>query len=143
MLWESRWYVVGNICCGHTLWTTKYIVWVIQVYIPWVLCCGQHEYMMWTTSYMMWVTLLSTVYINDIHSITPTVYKCIYTVGYMVWITSIQWCGWRTPYTVGVMLWTTWIYDVDNIIYGVGNIVVHSIYQWYPRHNTHGIWTDI
>ena len=74
------------------------MLWVYAVGIT-TIYCGKH--MLWAytvddTGYavdiivMMWVTSSSTVYINVIHNISPTVYECIYTVDDMVWITLIQ-----------------------------------------------------
>ena len=57
-------------------------------YIPWIICRGQHRY-------MMWVTLFSTLYTLGIHIIYPR---------YMI------------LYTVGNMPWTTSVYDVGNIV---------------------------
>ena len=78
----------------HMLWVYDvddivYSVGHKSTYIPWVICCGQHRY-------MMWVTWLSTLYIHVIHIIYPR-YMILYTVYNMLWTTSI--------YDVGNTLW--------------------------------------
>ena len=79
ILWTSRIYTVGYICCGNILWTTQYILWGTYTVD---IYCGRHS-----------------IYCGS--------HKYIYTVGHMLWTTSI---------------------------YDVGNMVVHSIYAGYPHH---------
>ena len=70
---------ITALCRGeHMLWVYAvddivYSVGHKSAYIPWVICCGQHRY-------MMWVTWLSTLYIHVIHIIYPR-YMIVYTVG--------------------------------------------------------------
>ena len=61
ILWISRLYTVGYIYCGYILWTTQYVLWGTYVVD---ICCGRH-------------------------SIYCGLHKYIYTVGYMLWTTTI------------------------------------------------------
>ena len=59
--------------------STPYTPQYIYIYIPWVLCCGYHWYILWTTMLPTPYMVLSTSYIHVVHNITPTVYKTCMT----------------------------------------------------------------
>ena len=112
-----------------TIYRGEHVLWVCAVgittmyrgeHMPWVYAVDDivysvghkiHMYRCGPHRYMMWVTWLSTLYIHVIHIIYPR-YMIVYTVGHMLWTTSI--------YDVGDIMWAAvHIYrgscDVDNI----------------------------
>ena len=93
---------------------------------------------------MMWVTWLSTLYVHVIHIIYPR-YMIVYTVGHMLWTTSI--------YDVGNILWAIccgqhrymmWVYRnsycgrhvLDNISHDHVNDLTLNTHIIYIRQST-------